>query len=112
VKDFLKVLGNRIKGERKKKGLTQEELAEKTGISNNFVSYIEAGKKTASLKVIKKISDVLEMPLSELFKDIPSSRRKKVDYTTEQIIYLVRDSRPKTKKLLLKLCKTVLQEKN
>ncbi len=37
--------GLRVKELRKEKGLTQSELAEKIGLSNNFIGMIERGEK-------------------------------------------------------------------
>ncbi len=110
MKNLFQILGKRIRDERQKRGLTQERLAEIAGISNNFVSYIETGKKVASLKTIKKIADALETPLTELFKGIPQQKKAKSDYTTEQILYLIHDKSPSTKKLFLRLCKTLIQK--
>ena len=111
MKNLFQTLGRRIKEERKKRGLTQERLAELTGISNNFISYIESGRKTASLKTIKKIADALEIPLAGLFEGIPLSKKAKIDYATEQILYLIRDKGPSTKRLFLRLCQTLIEEK-
>ncbi len=105
-------IGKRIKEERLKKGLTQENLAELVGVSNNFISYIETGKKKASLNTIAKIADVLEVTLSDLFKGVtPKKKKKKKDYTTEQINYLIKDELPDTKKMVLELCKTLVKKK-
>lgn len=111
MKNLFEILGKRIKEERKKRGLTQERLAELAGISNNFISYIESGRKTASLKTIKKIADILELPLSELFEGVSLPKKTETDYTTKQILYLIHDKSPSTKKLFLRLCQTVVQQK-
>lgn len=42
------------------------ELAEKAGISQGYLSEIEAGKKPGSLSVLKQIAEVLEVELSDL----------------------------------------------
>lgn len=42
------------------------ELAEKVGISQGYLSEIEAGKKPGSLSVLKRIAEVLEVELSDL----------------------------------------------
>lgn len=63
-----KFLGKRIQRERKKLKITQEELAEKIGISRAYMGYIEQGRNIPSLEVINKIAKVLKIPLHELFK--------------------------------------------
>ena len=59
--------GQRVKDLRKKKGLTQEQLAEKAKIDHSYLNAIEAGKKNPSLKRIAKLARVLEVSLPEFF---------------------------------------------
>ncbi|MBW6411333.1 helix-turn-helix domain-containing protein [Clostridium sp. YB-6] len=56
-------IGEKIKCERLKKSLKQYELAEKAGISNTFLSDIEVGRTTPSLKTLKKIAQALELDI-------------------------------------------------
>jgi len=51
---------------REHRGLRAGELAEKAGISQGYLSEIEAGKKTGSLGVLKRIAEVLGVELSDL----------------------------------------------
>ncbi|MCL2876677.1 MAG: helix-turn-helix domain-containing protein [Betaproteobacteria bacterium] len=55
------LIAQRIKDGRKMKRMTQEKLAEHTKISVRFMSYIETGKKKASLKSLCKIARVLDI---------------------------------------------------
>ncbi len=55
---------NAIKVLREYRHLTQEELAEKTGgISLVYISDIESGKKSGSVKVLKAIAESLDVDL-------------------------------------------------
>jgi len=109
--DLLRLLGERIKDERKKGGLTQEKLAELSGISNNFISYIESGNKNASLKTIKKIADVLQISLSDLFSKMTITKKAKLNMTTNKFLYLIQDESPTTKEFLFDVCKSIIQER-
>ncbi|WP_308462464.1 helix-turn-helix domain-containing protein [Clostridium weizhouense] len=60
---ILDKIGEKIKCERLKKSLKQYELAEKAGISNTFLSDIEVGRTTPSLKTLKKIAQALELDI-------------------------------------------------
>ncbi len=62
-----KVLGKKIQKRRKSLKLTQEELAEKIGISRAYMGYIEQGRYAPSLEVVEKISRALSLKVSELF---------------------------------------------
>jgi len=62
-----KALGNKIQRARNKTGLTQEQVAEKVGISRAYMGYIEQGRYSASLEIIEKITRVLKVKMSDLF---------------------------------------------
>lgn len=55
--------GERIKRERERRGLTQEELAKIASISQSYLGDIERGKKSPSIDVFKKISQALSRPI-------------------------------------------------
>ena len=64
-------LGLKIAYFRKKAGYTQEGLAEKVGISVNFLGQVEGIGTTrgVSLETLFKIADVLKIPPSKLLED-------------------------------------------
>lgn len=59
-------LAQRIRAFRKLKGLTQQELAERTGISLAVLGAIERGNRRAEEQMLAQIADVLEISLQEL----------------------------------------------
>ncbi len=67
--DKYKKLGMNIANQRKSKGLTQIQLAEKVGISRTHMSNIEAPNMLTpiSLEVVFNIADSLEIPVEILF---------------------------------------------
>lgn len=64
----LENLGKRIKQERIKQGITQEQLAEKADISLNFMSLIENGKNM-SVQTLINIAKALEVSVDYLLSD-------------------------------------------
>ena len=64
----LENLGKRIREERLKKGLTQEQLAEKVDISLNFMSLIENGKNM-SVQTLINLADALDVSIDYLLND-------------------------------------------
>ena len=68
-----RLLGLRIAYYRKRKGYTQEQLAEKIGMSWSFLSQLEANNgaitKGMSLNTLFSIAEALEIPASELLDD-------------------------------------------
>ncbi len=62
-----RLFGEQVKKYRNKKGLTQEQLSERLGISQKHLSIIETGTQFASASLIEKISKELNVPPSLLF---------------------------------------------
>ena len=70
--DF-KGIGKKIKAVRTQSQMTQAELAERTGMSDVYISYIETGTKRASLNAILKIVYVFKISLDSLvYDDLPA----------------------------------------
>lgn len=62
-----RVLGKRVQKARKQIGFTQEDVADKVGISRAYMGYIEQGRNAPSLEIIEKLAKVLKIPIRELF---------------------------------------------
>lgn len=55
---------------RKRKGLTQESLALEAGAERTYVSLIERGKNSPSVRMIYRLCAVLDTPPTELFAQV------------------------------------------
>jgi len=61
-------LGYRIKEAREEKKMTQEELAEKSGVSRGTISALESGvERTTTTKTLLKIASALDLTVDQLF---------------------------------------------
>lgn len=67
-------IGQRIRTLRKAQGLSQEQLAERIGISVTHMSHTETGNTKLSLPVFVCIADVLGVPTDDLLHDPPTSQ--------------------------------------
>lgn len=65
--EFYKKLGKQIKFLRENAHLTQEKLAEKSGISLDYLGKIEVNINKPGLKTLLKISNALNLPIKKLF---------------------------------------------
>lgn len=66
--DILKEFGKNLRAERNRAGLSQEQLAEKIGVSyGQVVGTIEKGETNTSLSVIVAIMDALDLDFEKLF---------------------------------------------
>jgi len=59
--------GRKLKYLRKKIDLTQEQLAEKTGLSVDFIGMIERGERAPSFETVEILAKVLKTKVSDLF---------------------------------------------
>ena len=73
----LRALASRIKELRDQKGISQEELAHRAGLSRTGMGFLETGKRWPRLDTLMKVADGLNITLDELFKGLhkPSRRR-------------------------------------
>lgn len=83
MKDYKKAFGRNLKRIRKASKMTQEDLAEATGLSLQYISEVERGIANPKLETILRISVGLHIPPIELFyiQDAPglqSVRRRKL----------------------------------
>lgn len=64
--DIKEKFGIRLRTLRKEKGLSQEELALKSGLNRPYVSAIEKGKRNVSLEVMEKLAGAMDIEIREL----------------------------------------------
>lgn len=97
-----KLIGDRIRTERKRKDITQESLAEKLDVTIGYVSQVERGITKISLDLLGKISSILECDIATLVTgSVPNDER----YITDEIHNEAKRLSPKKKKMLLEIIK-------
>lgn len=80
-----KKIGAFIAANRKKKGLTQEQLGEKLGVSNKTVSRWENGNYMPDLSLLEPLSKELEISLNELLAGQEIEKEKVVEYSEQNL---------------------------
>lgn len=81
--------GSFMKELRKEKGLTQEQLAEKFGVSRRTVSRWETGSNLPDLDILIEMADYFDVNLRELLDG--ERRAEKMDKELEETILKVAD---------------------
>lgn len=66
--DLKEVMARNLRRIRHAKNLTQEELADRAGLSMRYVGAIERGDVSASVTVLGQIADALKVDPGELLK--------------------------------------------
>ena len=61
------MLQNNVKVERMKKGIAQQELAKRVGVTRQTIGLIEKGDYNPTLSLCIAIADELELTLNDLF---------------------------------------------
>ena len=84
------VIGKYISLKRKQKNMTQEQLAEKLGVSNKTISKWETGKCMPDYSIVKNLCDELEITVAELFDGESSGEKSVRIYDEEQFLDLQR----------------------
>ena len=63
-------LGERIRNYRRKKGWSQEELANVSGLHRTYVGSVERGEKNLTLSTLQTIAKTLGISISQLLRGI------------------------------------------
>ncbi len=66
-------LGARLRGIRRKHGLSQRELSRRAGVTNGSISLIESGRVSPSVAVLKRILDGIPLGVAEFFTPEPAT---------------------------------------
>lgn len=66
-KEILIQFGKNVREIRKKKGLSQEQLAFKSDLHRTYIGMIERAEKNITLLNIEKIANALDINITELF---------------------------------------------
>jgi transcriptional regulator with XRE-family HTH domain len=80
--DLKEVMAVNLRRLRHAKGMTQEELAESAGLSARYVGGIERADVSASVTVLGRIAEALEVEATELVRAVPVKARKRAAIET------------------------------
>ncbi len=103
------VISKRIKEERKKLNLTQEELAEKINMSYKYLSNIERNVDKPSLDLLVRLASELKISVVSLFTDEQNNNKSKAEIKKEsfnrQLQYLTSDLTAEQQKEIINIIK-------
>ncbi len=90
-------IGETLRRLRKRKGLSQQELAEQANISRTYISQIESGESNPTIDTIESLGKVLDIPfpiisfLSLDINTIPENKREDYRKIEPAIMSMVED---------------------
>jgi len=79
----LAMFGQRLRHARRAKGLTLADLGAKVGRTPSVLSLIENGKREPRLSLVEQLAAALGLPVTELLKKQPPSRRAQLEIALE-----------------------------
>ena len=62
-------VGLNLQALRRMRGLSQEELADRAGVHQTYLSGVERGRRNPSLVVLARLAGALDVPLGDLVRD-------------------------------------------
>ena len=99
------LIGERIRNERKKKGLTQEQLSEKIDLTTVYLSRIERGTVRVNLKRLAQLANVLEVPIELLISGTTVDSKI---YLDKELYNILSSCTPEKQRLIYNIAKIVL----
>ena len=68
-REILVKFGKKVREERNKLGLSQEELAARAGVHRTYIGMIERAEKNITLENIQKVCKALNLKIGDFFVD-------------------------------------------
>lgn len=65
----MQIIASNVKEARKRQGLTQQDLSEKTGLMRQHIGKIESGNKSITIITLETLAKALELDIVELLKE-------------------------------------------
>jgi transcriptional regulator with XRE-family HTH domain len=70
IRNVSQILGETIHAERKKRGWSQEKLAEKADLARNYIGNIERAEYKITVETLAKIAKALNLTVHDLTREI------------------------------------------
>jgi transcriptional regulator with XRE-family HTH domain len=108
-KDFFKEIGKRIAQYRKEQDLTQEQLAEKLGITQSVLAHYETGIRRIPLSTIPSLSQILFVSVEEIL-GLPLKKKRGPSPKIQKILQQLQNLPLSKQKLALELIDTIIRD--
>ncbi len=105
--DLSQVIGSRVREERRRLDLTQEELAERVGLSTNYIAHLERGSRGASLQTLEKVAGVLEIPVASMFVGGAPSAGRSTQDDVRRVAARLRGMDSRTRQLVFNISEAI-----
>jgi transcriptional regulator with XRE-family HTH domain len=83
---MVRAVGASVRTARKRRGLTLQELADRTGVSMSMLSMLERGVASPSIGTLVSVSSALGLHMSQLFQDASALPTSPVRRLPDQVV--------------------------
>lgn len=102
-----KRIGKRVKQARERLGITQEDLAEKTGLTTNYISTVERGMSFPRCEKLIILLNGLETSADSIFCDVLEHRG---EAKASELSKKIADLPPEAQKRILQMVELMIQQ--
>lgn len=103
-----KVLGKRIREERIRIGLTQEQVAEFIDVSTTYIGFIERGERSVTLEKLILLSECFHVSIDSLINETISSKENCNE--KDQLLFLWDLASPEEQELILSIMDVIINK--
>lgn len=103
-----KELGKRIREERTRIGLTQEQVAEFIDVSTTYIGFIERGERSVTLEKLILLAECFHVSIDTLIHEAASQRGTTVE--EDQLLSLWNLASPEEQDLILSIINVIINK--
>lgn len=103
-----KVLGKRIREERIRIGLTQEQVAEFIDVSTTYIGFIERGERSVTLEKLILLAECFHVSMDSLI--LGTSVPKETTAEEDQLLFLWNRASPEEQDLILSIIDVIINK--
>lgn len=103
------LLGKRIREERLRSGLTQEQTAEYINVSTTYIGLIERGERSVTLEKLIDLANCFQVSVDYLLQDVHPATTSSND---KQMQHLWQSASEEEKDMILSILKSILSHTN
>lgn len=67
--DYLKILGERVRSARARRGMSRKILARDSGVSERYLAQLESGQGNISIGLLRQVAQAMSVPLADLVRE-------------------------------------------
>ena len=108
-KTFFKLFGKRIAELRKEQGLTQVQMAEALGVSQQQVASFEVGRRRVPISMLPPLAHALSVTVEELLGETPKTGKRGPAPKLQQKLQRVAQLSRSKQRFVLEMLDTALQ---